>query len=138
MKKYVLTFGLFSGAVSAAMMLASVPFLDRIGFENGAVFGYTAIVAKEVTPELAAEGLAREIVHRVQNMRRDAGFDIADRIELTYEGDDEVAAVLERWGDYVRQETLAERVTRGLSPEGAYYESHKVDGHDLTLAVRRA
>lgn len=45
MKKYVLTFGLFSGAVSAAMMLASVPFLDRIGFENGAVFGYTAIVA---------------------------------------------------------------------------------------------
>jgi isoleucyl-tRNA synthetase len=91
-----------------------------------------------VTPELAAEGLAREIVHRVQGMRRDAGFDLADRLELSYESDDEVAAVLERWDDYVRQETLAERVARGGASEGAHTDTQKVDGHELTLAVRRA
>ena len=45
MKKYVLTFGLLSGAASAAMLLAQVPFMDRIGFDNGAIFGYTALVA---------------------------------------------------------------------------------------------
>lgn len=45
MKKTVLTFGLLSGAVSSAMMLLTVPFLDRLGFERGAVVGYTAIVA---------------------------------------------------------------------------------------------
>jgi Protein of unknown function (DUF4199) len=44
MKKTVLTFGLISGAVSAATMLATVPFADKIGFENGAVVGYTVIV----------------------------------------------------------------------------------------------
>ena len=44
MKKTVLTFGLLSGAVSAAMMFATVPFIDRIGFENSAVVGYTANV----------------------------------------------------------------------------------------------
>jgi hypothetical protein len=44
MKKIVLTFGCLSGAVSAAMMFATVPFLDTIGFDRGAIFGYTAIV----------------------------------------------------------------------------------------------
>jgi len=44
MKKTVLTFGFLSGAVSAAMMLATVPFIDRIGFDRGAIVGYTAIV----------------------------------------------------------------------------------------------
>lgn len=45
MKKTVLTFGLMSGAVASLMMLLTVPFLDRIGFDKGAVLGYTAIVA---------------------------------------------------------------------------------------------
>lgn len=44
MKRTVLLFGLLSGALSAAMMLATVPFMDRIGFDRGALFGYTAIV----------------------------------------------------------------------------------------------
>lgn len=43
-KKIVLTFGCLSGAVSAAMMFATIPFMDRIGFEKGAIVGYTAIV----------------------------------------------------------------------------------------------
>jgi uncharacterized protein DUF4199 len=45
MKRTVLTFGLISGALSSVMMLLTVPFLDRIGFDNGEIFGYTAIVA---------------------------------------------------------------------------------------------
>ena len=45
MKTPVLKYGLLSGAASAAMMLATVPFLDKLGFDNGAIFGYTAIVA---------------------------------------------------------------------------------------------
>lgn len=44
MKRIVLTFGLLSGVLSAAMMLATVPFMDRIGFDRGVVVGYTAIV----------------------------------------------------------------------------------------------
>jgi hypothetical protein len=44
MKKTILTFGLISGAISSLMMVATVPFADRIGFDKGAVIGYTAIV----------------------------------------------------------------------------------------------
>src|SRR5205814_2039375 len=101
---------------------------EREGFAVAQEAGYTAIVTTEVTPELAAEGLAREVVHRVQSMRRDAGFDIADRIELRYESDDEVASVLDRWNDYVRQETLAERVARGEATGEGHTETQKIDG----------
>ena len=50
--------------------------------------GYAVGIFREVTEELAAEGLAREIVHRIQNMRRSAGFEIADYINTYYEGDE--------------------------------------------------
>jgi uncharacterized protein DUF4199 len=44
MKKTVLTFGLISGALSAAMMLIAIPFVDKVGWEKGEIFGYTTIV----------------------------------------------------------------------------------------------
>src|SRR6185369_6384951 len=65
--------------------------------------GYAVAVTTEVTPELADEGLARELVRRIQEMRKNAGFEIADRIRLGYFGDHEVARVLQSWSDYIRQ-----------------------------------
>ena len=60
--------------------------IDRPGFATAAEGSLTVAVTTEVTRELALEGRARELVHRIQNMRKSAGFDIADRIELYYEG----------------------------------------------------
>ncbi len=91
-----------------------------------------------ITPELADEGLARELVHRIQNLRKAAGFDIADRIVTYYGGWDRVGQVLARHGDYVRQETLSEELVEGDPPSGAHAEQQKLDGQPLTLAVRRA
>ena len=60
MKKTILAFGLISGAISSLMMVATVPFADRIGFDKGAVIGYTSIVVSLssatplVEPEVAA------------------------------------------------------------------------------------
>ncbi len=91
----------------------------------------------EVTPELAAEGLAREIVHRLQNMRRSAGFDIADHITTWFRGDDYVKQVFADWGGYIRQETLSRELVEGASGEGVATETFKLAGHEVTLAVRR-
>jgi isoleucyl-tRNA synthetase len=99
--------------------------------------GYAAVVTTEITPELADEGLARELVRRIQEMRKDAGFDISDRIRLTYDGDADLARVLVSWRDYVSQETLAETVEASAPPAGAHSESHDVDGRKVTLAVLR-
>ena len=99
--------------------------------------GYMVAIDTAVTPELVREGMARELVHRIQNMRRAAGFEVTDRIALFYKGPSEVAAVMEGFGDYVRTETLAESVVAGEAGEGAHVASHKLEGMEVTLGVRR-
>lgn len=97
----------------------------------------TVAVDATVTPELKAEGLAREIVRRVQSMRKEAGFDIADRISTYYLAGEELSDVFRHWQDYIMAETLSTTLVPGSAPEGAYTESHKVEGESLELGVQR-
>jgi isoleucyl-tRNA synthetase len=108
------------------------------GFAAAEEGGYAAVVTTEITPELADEGLARELVRRIQEMRKDAGFEISDRITLTFEGDADLARVMQSWRDYIAQETLAAAVEASAPASGAFVEEHDVDGRKVTLAVARA
>jgi isoleucyl-tRNA synthetase len=110
---------------------------DRGGYSVASEGGYTVAVTTAITPELAAEGLARELVHRIQNMRRSAGFDIADHIVTYYRGDSELEVVLVSHDEYVRQETLSVRLVAGEPPSEAYSEPHKIDGLEMVLGVQR-
>ena len=107
------------------------------GYSEASEGGYTVAVTTEVGPSLALEGLARELVHRVQNMRRSAGFDIADHIVTYYQGDVGLDSVMEAHGEYVRQETLSRRVLKSVPPPDSHVESHTLDGLDVTLGVKR-
>ena len=60
-----------------------------------------------ITPELAEEGLAREIVNRIQNMRKDANFEVTDNIILTIEKNDNINNVVKKYEEYICSETLA-------------------------------
>ena len=111
---------------------------DREGFATAAEYGYLVAIPSEITPELADEGLAREIVHRLQTMRRNAAFDIADRIVTYYRDGDDLRRVMTTFGDYVRQETLSLELVEGEAPPDAHQEEHTVDGHRVRLAVRKA
>jgi isoleucyl-tRNA synthetase len=73
---------------------------EKEGFASAEDNGIVAIVSTELTPELVREGLARELVHRIQNLRKEAGFEIADRIRTWVECDGEVWAAVEEWGEY--------------------------------------
>ena len=77
------------------------------------------------------------MVHRIQNMRRSAGFDIADRIVTYYSGSGDVCAVMEEHGEYVRGETLSERLVEGLPSGNCYEETHTIDGEEAVLGVVR-
>lgn len=97
----------------------------------------TVAVDATITPELRLEGLAREVVRRVQAMRKDAGFDIADRITTYYAATGEIAQVFDAWGGYIKAETLTTNLVSGDPPEEAFKEVHKVEGESITLGVKR-
>ena len=93
-----------------------------------------------LTPELEAEGLARELVHRIQNMRKTAGLEIEDHI-LTYVvsgAHEATASALAAHDAYIRQETLSEALYAESPPAGAYVEEHDIDGAKLTVGVVKA
>jgi isoleucyl-tRNA synthetase len=101
--------------------------------------GVLVALDTKVTPELRQEGLARELVRQIQDARKAAGFAIADRIVVTLGGaDEELAAVLQRWGETIRAETLADALTLGAPGAGAHVESLDLDGHKLTIGVTKA
>jgi isoleucyl-tRNA synthetase len=95
----------------------------------------TVAVDAVITPELRAEGLAREIVRRIQAMRKDAGFNIEDRITTYYQAGESLDSVIRRWKDYVSNETLSTRLVQGQPPDGAYTQEHKLDEETLLLGV---
>jgi len=97
----------------------------------------TVALDTNITPELRAEGLARELVRRIQAMRKDAGFNIEDRITTYYLGDGYLPEVMVHWADYIRNETLSTALVAGEPPDGAFTESHRVDGESITLGVQQ-
>jgi isoleucyl-tRNA synthetase len=97
----------------------------------------TVAVDASLTPELRAEGQAREVVRRVQAMRKNAGFNIEDRITTYYQAEGILLEVFETWGKYIKAETLSTRMVLETPPSEAYIESHKVDGLGLTLGLIR-
>ncbi len=97
----------------------------------------TVAVDAVITPELQAEGLAREVVRRVQTMRKDAGFNIEDRITTWYMADGELSDTIAAWGDYIRAETLSLELVAGEPPADAYTEAHRVDGLEVRLGVKQ-
>ena len=109
---------------------------DRPGLSVSADAGYAVAMTTEVTPELLLEGQARELVHRIQNMRRDAGFDIADRITAYYTGDD-LDPVLAAHGDYVSQEILSDRLQKASPPSEAHTADQTFDGLTATIGLTK-
>ena len=95
------------------------------------------VVASQLTPELVAEGLVREVVHAVQSQRKTLDLEFTDRIELVFEtSSPELKAAIGRHLDYVASETLASSATFG-ELAGGTTESLDIDGHPLTIAIKR-
>jgi isoleucyl-tRNA synthetase len=102
----------------------------------------TVAVDTVLTSELRTEGLARELVRRIQDLRKQADFNIEDRITLYYQTDSsDLASVLdegpESWRAYIQAETLATQVKADKPSPAAYVETLNVEGSAITLGVER-
>jgi isoleucyl-tRNA synthetase len=91
----------------------------------------------EVTPELQAEGWARDTVRHVQQLRKDIDLNIEDRIRLSYETDSaELAAAIEAWREYIMAETLSVEMTAGQGAGEA--KTVKIGAAEMNIGVSRA
>jgi isoleucyl-tRNA synthetase len=103
------------------------------GYEVEAEAGHAVALALELDDELRREGLARELVHAVQNARKDAGLEITDRIELSLGGDDELLAAAREHEAYLSGEVLATSLDYDASGGAAT----EIDGRQLQIALSR-
>ncbi|MCE1255593.1 MAG: DUF5915 domain-containing protein, partial [Anaerolineae bacterium] len=108
------------------------------GFAVASEGAYLAALVTELTPELVSEGLARELVRRIQDLRKQADLDIADRIVLYYSASAGIKKAITDFKDYIMGETLTVELHEGSGPQGAASVSDSFDGEDVTVTLVKA
>ena len=99
--------------------------------------GVTVAVDPHLTPALIREGYARDLVRGVNDMRKKAGLDISDRIELGYEAVGEVAAAIADYAGFIGEETLAVRLVSGGVDDPVYSQAIEVGDEQVRLSLRK-
>ena len=116
---------------------------DEVEFETKPIEGYSIQeeggiivgVTTMVDDELSGEGLARDIVRRIQSLRKALSFDIDDHIDIYYRGDPELIDVFQEEEDYIKTETLSDNLIEGAPPESANTGSYDINNFHLTLGL---
>lgn len=108
------------------------------GFAVAEESGYLAALDTRLSEALILEGLAREMVRRVQTMRKDADFNIDDHILVRYVASDKLAQAINSHADYIRTETLCDTLEADDSMDGYHREEFTFDGETLSVGVKRA
>lgn len=110
----------------------------RSGLVVSSEGAYLAALKTDLTPELVREGLAREFVRRVQELRKQADFDIADRIHLYLEASPKLADAVEKHKDYIMGETLTLELMSAPAPGGAVVENFEFEGEQAKVGLLKA
>ena len=103
--------------------------------EEGA---YVAALVTDLTPELVQEGLAREFVRRVQDLRKSADLDVADRIELFIEASAGLRSAVEAHQDYIKTETLTSKLSFASPPNETSVVEDEFEGEKVKVGLVKA
>ena len=96
----------------------------------------TVVLDANLTPELIEEGYVRELISKIQTMRKDADFDVTDRIAVTIEADDKLSAIAEKGAEDIKRGVLALSVTAGAPGEGAVSQEWNINGEKAVIGVK--
>ncbi len=106
------------------------------GFVSASDDGMTVVLDVHLTPELIDEGMTREIVSKIQTMRKEAGFEVTDRIEIGYAADGDAKRVLEQYKGEITSAVLAGEMKEGVIL-GGFTRELDVNGDKVTLSVKK-
>ena len=107
------------------------------GWEVETENGLSVAVDTEMDEALIQEGIAREFVNRIQNMRKEADFDVVDRIYIGMEGSDEIKQAVNSMSDYIVKETLAEDISYEGLEISDYVKTWEIGEGNCTISIRR-
>ncbi|MDD3880851.1 MAG: isoleucine--tRNA ligase [Eubacteriales bacterium] len=111
--------------------------MQKEGFVAQTDASVTVVLDTNLTPELIREGYAREVVSKLQTMRKEAGFDVSDRINVWYTAGAEVSGAVEALKDTITSGVLALSMTAGEPDEGAVVKEWDINGKPATLCVKQ-
>lgn len=120
-------------ALSAEDVLVSTE--ENAGFVTVTEHDLSVVLDTNLTPELIEEGFVREIVSKVQTMRKEAGFEVTDHIVLSHHGNSLIEGIFARHGADIAADTLADSIKPGAS---GYVKDWEINGESVTLGVEKA
>ena len=109
--------------------------LAKEGFAVAEEGAYVAALVTDLTPELVQEGLAREFVRRVQDLRKSADLDVADRIELFLDASAGLRSAVEVHKDYITAETLTSNLVLGSPPDDAFIVEDEFEDEKIKVGL---
>ncbi len=113
-------------------LLVTMQGLEGFAFAGEGEVG--VVLDTNITQELKEEGYVREILSKVQNLRKDSGFEVADKIKLYVSGNEMLEEVIRKFEDHIKKETLSLEVAYDLEKE---YDEFKINGEELKIAVEK-
>jgi len=110
----------------------------KSGFAVAEDDAYVAALVTELTPELIAEGLAREFIRRAQDLRKTADLDVVDRIELYVEASAALKSAIQKHEDYIKAETLTTKLTFASPPKNSSVIEDGFEGETVKVGLVKA
>ena len=112
--------------------------MAKEGFAVAEEGSYVAALVTDLTPELIAEGMAREFVRRVQDLRKSADLDVADRVELFVEASAGLRSAIEAHESYIKAETLTTKLSFATPPANTSVVEDEFEGEKVKVGLNKA
>ena len=130
-----ITFNIDGTDVELAESDVLIEVTEKSGFVTEADAKLAVVLDTNLTPELIEEGFVREVVSKVQTMRKEAGFEVMDRIRIGCKGNDKIAELITRNEDSIKKDVLANEFTK--DNVSGYVKEWNVNGQTVTLSVEK-
>jgi isoleucyl-tRNA synthetase len=108
---------------------------QQAGYASESNGDVTVVLDGNLTEELIDEGFEREIISKIQTMRKEAGYEVTDHIAVYHYGNDKLADIFNRYGAQIAGDVLADSISAGQ--EGSYSKEWSINGETVTLSISR-
>ena len=130
-----ISFTVDGNEVSLAAEDLLIETVQKDGFRAESGGGVTVVLDTNLTPELVEEGFVRELISKIQTMRKDAGFEVMDTIKVYVSGNDGIAAIFDKNGAEISHDVLATEIIKAAG--GSYTKEWDINGEKVTLGVEK-